>query len=166
MAVNEPTPSAPPDPAAETPGLPHRLVRILLPFLRLLARKSSSEYFDPFEFLHFCCIGLANTLLDFCVYFAASYVMPLAAARTLSWATACCFSYVVNKRWVFRATTKGGTPALRFIVINVLGLSLGLGMLEVFLYFGWGRITAYVITLPAIALGNYFGYKLWSFKEG
>ena len=163
--MSEKPASMPAGPAART-GLAHRLVHALLPLLRLLARKSSSEYFDPFEFIHFCCIGLANTLLDFCVYFAASYFMPLYAARTLSWVMAGSFSYVVNKRWVFRSTTKGSTPALRFIVVNVLGLSLGLGLMEVFLHFGWGRITAYVVTLPAIALGNYFGYKLWSFKKG
>ena len=36
--------------------------------------------------------------------------------------------------------------------------------MELFLFWGFGRIVAYIVTLPAIAVGNYFGYKLWSFK--
>ncbi len=155
-----------PSGSSESRTLLHRAAHALAPLLRLLARKGGSEYFDPVEFLRFCCQGLANTLLDFCVYFAVSYVMPLFAARIVSWAVATSFSYVFNKRWVFRAEVSGGTPILRFTVVNVASLLFGLAMMQLFVWLGWGRFVAYLVTLPAIALGNYFGYKLWSFKEG
>ena len=122
--------------------------------------------FDPVQFLSFCCVGVANTLVDFLVYFAASSFLPLSLSRVISWAVACTFSYAVNKRWVFRHKTGGATPALRFVIVNVLGLLLGLVILEILTrHFGWGRLLAWLATIPGITLGNYFGYKLWSLRK-
>ena len=121
--------------------------------------------FDPVQFLSFCCVGVANTLVDFLVYFAASSFLPLSLSRVLSWAVACTFSYAVNKRWVFHHKEKGATTAVRFVIVGVLSLLLGLGILDLLLHFGWGHFTAYLATIPAITLGNYFGYRLWSFKK-
>jgi putative flippase GtrA len=109
-------------------------------------------------------VGLANTLLDFCIYLSAARFLPLYASRTLSWAAACLFSYILNKRWVFHSGTKHSTAGLRFIVVNLIGLLFGISALEALAQLGLGSVSAYVLTLPVIALGNYFGYKLWSFR--
>ena len=146
-------------------SLLHRAAHALQPLLRLIARKSHSEYFDPVQFLCFCCVGVANTLLDFLVYLAASSFLPLTVSRILSWIVACSFSYAVNKRWVFHHKTKGATPAMRFVLVNLMGLLLGLVVLNLLSHFGWGRFVAYAATLPVITLGNYFGYRFWSFKN-
>jgi putative flippase GtrA len=147
-------------------GLFRRAARALLQLLRFLAGKSGREYFDPAEFLQFCAVGFVNTLLDFCVYLLATRFLPLYASRTLSWAAACLFSYMLNKSWVFHSRTKHGTSGFRFVVVNLIGLLFGISALEALAHFGLGSVSAYVLTLPVIALGNYFGYKLWSFKEG
>jgi putative flippase GtrA len=143
----------------------YRLAHALHPLLRLIARKNRNEYFDPVQFLLFCCVGVANTLLDFLVYLLSSGFLPLTVARMLSWIVACTFSYTVNKRWVFHHKAGGATPALRFGLVNLLSLLLGLIILNLLTHFGWGRFVAYAATLPVIALGNSFGYKLWSFKK-
>lgn len=140
--------------------------RVLLPVLRILARKERAEVFDAVEFLLFCCVGAANTLLDFIVFLAASSVFPLYASRIASWAAACTFSYFVNKRWVFRAKSGGAGTAVRFIIVNLFGLALGIIMIEVLHgNMGWGRIPSYLASLPVTIFANYFGYKLWSFKK-
>ena len=146
-------------------SLLHKTAHVLQPLLRIIARKSRSEYFDPVQFLCFCCVGVANTLLDFLVFLAASSCLPLTVSRILSWIVACSFSYAVNKRWVFHHKAKGATPAVRFVVVNLMGLLLGLVVLNLLAHFGWGRFVAYAATLPVITLGNYFGYRLWSFKN-
>ena len=146
-------------------GFLHWSAHSLHPLLRLMARKNRADYFDPVQFLLFCCVGVANTLLDFLVYLVTSVFLPLTVSRILSWIVACTFSYTVNKRWVFRHKAGGATPALRFGLVNLLGLLLGLIILNLLAHFGWGRFVAYAATLPVIALGNYFGYKLWSFKK-
>ena len=143
----------------------HNAAQALLPLLRLIARKSTSEYFEPVQFLCFCCVGLANTLVDFLVYLGASFFLPLIVSRTLSWVVACTFSYAVNKRWVFHHKASGAMPAVRFVLVNFVGLLFGLGALELLSRFGFGRFIAYAATLPVISLGNYFGYRLWSFKD-
>ncbi len=148
------------------PALVRKLAVLLAPFLNIGSRIFGARYFDHVEFVQFCCVGLANTLVDFCVYLPASFVLPLPAARVASWAVACAFSYCGNKTWVFQAKSKGPGSLIRFVTVNALGLALGLLAMKLFVYLGWGRIIAYAVTLPAIALGNYFGYKLWSFKDG
>jgi putative flippase GtrA len=138
------------------------MLRLLL---RLTGRFRRKEYFDPAEFVRFCCVGVANTLLDFCIFLLAGLLVPPLPARTAAWIGAASFSYVLNKRAVFHARTKGALPLVRFVTINLLGLFLGLSGMELFFRFGFGGSAAYAATLPAIALGNYFGYKLWSFRD-
>jgi putative flippase GtrA len=129
------------------------------------ARRLNSEYFDSWEFIRFCCVGLVNTLVDFCVFMLAAQWLPPSPSRVIAWVTAGVFSYVVNKRHVFCSRSKGAKPILRFALVNLISLLGGLFFLELFLFWGFGKLVAYVATLPAIALGNYFGYKLWSFRE-
>ncbi len=160
--MNSPSSFQPPQ--SDSP-LFHRAAHALLPLLRLLARKSPSEYFDPVEFLRFCCVGLANTLLDFVVYLAALPFLPLYGARSLSWVVACSFSYAMNRRWVFHAKGGHALAGGRFLLVNLIGLLFGISALEGLTRLGLDRVIAYVLTLPLVALGNYFGYKLWSFKE-
>jgi putative flippase GtrA len=134
---------------------------LLLPAGRFFSKRC----FDPAEFVRFCCVGVANTLLDFGVYFLAGLLLPPLPARTAAWICAVSFSYTLNKRRVFHARTGGALPFARFITVNVLGLFLGLAGMELLFRLGSGKFTAYAATLPAIALGNYFGYKLWSFRD-
>ncbi len=148
------------------PAWVRTLADLFAPVLNMAFRLFGARCFDPVEFVQFCCMGVANTLVDFCVYLPASFLLPLSGARVASWSVACAFSYFGNKIWVFHAKATGPAPLLRFVTINILGLALGLATMELFVHLGWGRIISYLITLPAIALGNYFGYKLWSFKDG
>jgi putative flippase GtrA len=133
--------------------------------MRLLERVRGKDCFDPAEFFRFCCVGVANTLLDFCVFFLAGALVPPVPARTAAWVCAVSFSYALNKRAVFRARAKGVLPLARFAAVNALGLLAGLTGMELLFFLGFGKFAAYAATLPAIALGNYFGYKLWSFRD-
>lgn len=117
------------------------------------------------NFLKFCCVGAANCLVDFCVYLGLSYLMPIYAARTLAWAVACLFSYQVNKSWTFKAQDKGFWPLLRFAVVNLCSLGLGLVLLYVFISLGSGKILAFFLCLPFTTLANFLGYRFWSFKH-
>ncbi|MDR1946494.1 MAG: GtrA family protein [Desulfovibrio sp.] len=137
----------------------------LLSLLRTVRRFRNKDYFDPAEFARFCCVGIANTLLDFGVYLLAGLLFPPIPSRVAAWLCAASFSYVLNKRKVFHAHTKGALPLVRFVTVNLLGLLLGLAGMELLFRLGFGKFVAYAATLPAIALGNYFGYKLWSFRD-
>ena len=81
------------------------------------------------QFIRFCCVGAANVLVDYGVYRALGFVMPIYAARGLSWMVACLFSYAINRRWTFKARDKGLWPVVRFGAVNAASLGLGLGLL-------------------------------------
>ncbi len=117
------------------------------------------------QFMKFCCVGAANCLVDFCVYLALSYLMPIYAARVPAWATACLFSYLVNRRWTFKAGDTGVLPLLRFAVVNACSLGLGLGLLYLFTGLGCGKVAAFWLSLPFTTLANYLGYRFWSFRH-
>ncbi len=117
------------------------------------------------QFIRFCCVGVANVLVDYGVYRALGFVMPIYAARFLSWVVACLFSYAINRRWTFKARDKGLWPVVRFGVVNAASLALGLGLLYLFTGLGFGPTAAFWLTLPFTTVSNYLGYKLWSFRE-
>ena len=117
------------------------------------------------QFIKFCCVGVANVLVDFGVYQATGYFVPMYVARTFSWVVACLFSYAVNKRWTFRAQDTGLLPLVRFGVVNLGSLSLGLLLLYVFTLWGCNPTIAFLLSLPFTTVSNYLGYKLWSFRQ-
>jgi len=140
-----------------------RAAHALAPCLRMLARKKPAEYFDPVQFLKFCCAGAANALVDFAVYAALVNMLPIYLASSIAWLAACCFSYAINKRWIFHAKTQGLPPLARFAIVNILSQGLRIVSLYLLTAAGPGKIAAYIITAPFVALANYFGYKFWSF---
>ncbi len=117
------------------------------------------------QFMRFCCVGAANVLVDFGVYRVLGFFLPIYVARSLSWVVACLFSYAVNKRWTFKAQDTGLMPMLRFGLVNLASLSLGLALLYVFTQLGCGPTPAFWLSLPFTTVSNYLGYKLWSFQK-
>ncbi|WP_027187355.1 GtrA family protein [Desulfovibrio cuneatus] len=117
------------------------------------------------QFVRFCCVGVANVLVDYGVYHALGFFMPIYTARALSWIAGCLFSYTINRRWTFNARDKGLRPMVRFGVVNAASLCLGLGLLYLFTWLGCGPTVAFWLTLPFTTVSNYLGYKLWSFQE-
>ena len=153
-----------PEPQPTSP-LFERAAHAVAPFLRILARKNSTEYFDPVQFLKFCCAGAANALVDFAVYVTLVTMLPMYLASMTAWITACCFSYIINKHWIFHARVHGLIPLARFAIVNILSQGLRIVLLYLLTSVGLGKIAAYITTAPVVALANYFGYKFWSFKH-
>lgn len=117
------------------------------------------------RFLKFCVVGAANVLVDFLLY----SLLLLAGtspylSRTLSWCGACLFSYLVNRSWTFKAGDRGFKPLVRFSVVNVCSLCLGLLLLFLFKRLGCGDTSAFFLSLPFTTAANYIGYRFWSFR--
>ncbi len=117
------------------------------------------------QFVRFCCVGGLNFLVDFGVYCLFSLFIPIYPSRMGSWVAACLFSYLMNRRWTFKAADQGFQPLLRFFSVNLVSLGLGIGLLYLFTSLGCGRIAAYLLTIPFTMLANYLGYRFWSFKK-
>ena len=120
---------------------------------------------DLTRFLRFCCVGIANVVVDFAVYYMAAFLISIYPARVLAWTVACLFSYFVNRNWTFHAKVQGFLPIVRFGVVNLASLALGLLLLWIFSWLGASKVLAYMYTLPFTTLTNYLGYSLWSFQH-
>lgn len=120
----------------------------------------------PLRFITFCCVGAANTLVDFLLYSLGIWlgVSPY-IARAAAMTAGCLFSFFGNRAWTFKATDKGAAPLLRFAAVNLCTLCLGVFLLFLFKKAGFGNTAAYALSLPFTLASNYFGYKLWVFKE-
>lgn len=121
---------------------------------------------DPKQFLRFCCVGLANTLVDFLLY-AGLLLLGLSPylCRAASWVGACLFSYLVNRSFTFRAGDTGFWPVARFLIVSTVSLGLGLVLLYVFKSMGCGDKLAFFLSLPFTMAANYLGYRFWAFRK-
>lgn len=117
------------------------------------------------RFLKFCVVGFANALVDFLCYSVFLWMsLPPYASRSISWILACLFSYLANKTWTFNARDRGAKPLLRFAIVNICSLSLGIILLYAFKSWGCGNRLAFLLSLPFTTITNYLGYRFWSFK--
>ena len=129
----------------------------------MLAKLCSPE--GAWRLFKFCCVGALNTAIAFCLYLLFSAAMSIYLAKSLSWSLTCVFSYVVNRAWTFRASDKGFLPLLRFGVVNLCSLGLGLVALAFFASLGGGRVWSYLFSLPITLSASFLGYRFWSFKN-
>ena len=118
------------------------------------------------RFIRFCAVGAVNALVDFLLYSGMLWLaLSPYPSRTASWVLACLFSYLVNKRWTFKAGDKGLLPLVRFGVVNACSLCLGLALLYVFKNFGCGDKVSFILSLPFTTAANYLGYRFWTFRS-
>lgn len=125
---------------------------------------SRIDLFSP-RFLKFCAVGVANALVDFCCYSLLLLLVSPYLSRSLSWAIACLFSYLVNRRWTFKAADRGLQPLVRFCVVNLCSLCFGLVLLYAYKHMGFGDKWAFILTLPLTTATNYLGYRFWTFRQ-
>lgn len=118
------------------------------------------------RFIKFCCVGAANTLVDFLTYSTGLWLgLSPYLARVMSSAAGCLFSFLVNRTWTFKATDKGVMQLARFAVVNFFTLCLSVFLLFAFKKTGFGNTAAYLLSLPFTLAANYLGYRLWTFRE-
>ncbi len=129
--------------------------------------QSGARFAEAQRFVKFGITGVANTLVDFCVFTVLSYIGVNAyGSQVLSYAAGMLNSYIVNRSWTFRS--KGaffGPQMRRFIAVNLSLLALSLVVLRVGMgVFGLERIPA---KLCATALTVVLGFtlnRLWVFR--
>jgi putative flippase GtrA len=75
------------------------------------------------EKIRFGLVGIANTIIDFCVLFTlTSLGLPIIVANTFSTSTAFCFSFFANKKYTFKASGNTKHELLLFVVVTLFGL--------------------------------------------
>lgn len=113
------------------------------------------------QFLFFCLIGVANTVIDAAVFFSAVKLLGLSLllSNILAWGVAVQFSYAMNGRFTFRQQGEGAgaqdhSGSLkrygRFVLSNLTGLVVAtttLLLAEAVMPLIWAKLCAIVAGL-------------------
>ncbi|WP_046174245.1 GtrA family protein [Domibacillus indicus] len=117
------------------------------------------------EVFKFGIVGMANTAVDFIVFFTLwSWGVPYLAAQAVSYSAGTANSFFWNRSWTFKAAGQTGAgEVIRFIAINLAALGFSALLLSVLS----GQpllISKLIATLGAMAL-TFFGSRFWVFKQ-
>ncbi|MGI4855814.1 MAG: GtrA family protein [Janthinobacterium lividum] len=77
------------------------------------------------ELTAFIIVGLSTVAIDFVLYHGLLRypVLPVAAAKTISFLVGTGYSYLVNRAWTFGHKTPRRGSAVRFLLVYLVGLA-------------------------------------------
>ena len=120
------------------------------------------------QFMRFGVVGVANSLLDFSVFFLLHRTLEFGyvSANGGAWLLAVSFSFFGNKFWTFRAhAVNAGKQYIRFLVVSCIGLGISTLLLYAFIEFGGLAATiAKVLCIVVVAFWNFYANKFWTFN--
>lgn len=134
------------------------------------------------SFAKYAMIGFFNAGMDFAVFNLLMFLTKIEKGpfisffKTVSFAVAVTNSYFWNKYWAFEAgssTKKKSTEFAKFIIVNIMGAFLNIGITSVIIFtieprFGfsqlaWNNIAVVIATAFAL-IWNFIGFRLIVFK--
>jgi len=120
------------------------------------------------QFVKFCLVGLANTIIDYAVYLFFSRLLGwyFLLANIIAILAAMTFSFFANKHWTFRNKDKQiKSQYLKFAAVN--GVYFLLNNLIVFSlvhYLATYDLLAKIIAIAIGLLWNFLANKFWTFR--
>ena len=119
------------------------------------------------QFLVFALIGVVNTAVHFVVFVVLLRVfdVPMLAASTIGYCAGVANSYVMNRLWTFKVTTRANSREfLRFAAVNIISLGINLLVLKYLAAnVGLGPEVAQIGAIGASLVANFAGNKWWAF---
>jgi putative flippase GtrA len=117
------------------------------------------------QWLRFAAVGATNTLLSWCAY-ALLYRIGLhyLLASALAFALGVANSYIWNRRWTFRSRGRWAPEALRFAVVQCVGLGVDVGLLYGLVDgVGVHHLIAQALVFPAASAVTFVLSRQWAF---
>jgi putative flippase GtrA len=120
------------------------------------------------QFVKYGIVGALNTILTFVIYSVAVLLhVYYLAALLLGYLVGSLNSYVLNRRWTFRARDLAhSTTGTRFALVQTCALLANLGLLYLFVHrLGVAKIPSQaILTVPVLAVTFHFN-RVWSFAH-
>jgi putative flippase GtrA len=117
------------------------------------------------QWLRFAAVGVTNTLLSWCLY--ASLVrlgVHYLDASALAFAAGALNSYALNRRWTFRSRDRPVPEALRFGVVQGVGLGLDVCLLYALVHgVGIPHLIAQALAFPVASAVTFLLRRHWVF---
>jgi len=121
------------------------------------------------QFVKFSMVGVVNTVTSFSVYEAAKHYLGLVplTANALAFCVGVTVSYLLNKRWTFRNTSRRHHELYaRFFLINIGGLLISETVIYlVHNYLGFHDRLAFASSVVVVVFWNFNANRAWTFKQ-
>ena len=120
------------------------------------------------QFIKFCLVGTANTVIDYAVYLFLSRVIGLyfLYANITAILIAMIFSFIFNKYWTFQNQEKQiKKQSFKFVIVNIIYFFLNNSI--VFSLVNYLRVHDILAKIIATGLGlfwNFFASRYWTFR--
>lgn len=117
------------------------------------------------QWLRFVVVGAGNTALSWCVYAVLEHVgVHYLLASGLAFVLGALNSYVLNRRWTFRSRGRRGPEAVRFGVIQCVGLGIDVALLYVLTQdAGVHHLIAQALVFPMASAVTFGLSRQWAF---
>jgi putative flippase GtrA len=117
------------------------------------------------QWLRFAVVGGSNTLLSWCVYAVLERLgMHYLLASGLAFALGALNSYALNRRWTFRSRERRLPEALRFGVVQCVGLAVDVCLLYALVHgVGIHHLIAQALVFPAASTLTFLLSRHWAF---
>jgi dolichol-phosphate mannosyltransferase len=116
----------------------------------------------------FCAVGASGYAVNLAVYTALLKWAGLhyLGAAFVSFLVAVSNNYWWNRHWTFRGDRGSfAYQGMRFAVVSAFALAANLGVLQLLVALGVGKVVAQAIAIVAVTPLNFLGNKLWSFRR-
>jgi putative flippase GtrA len=122
------------------------------------------------QLIRFGIVGATGFVVNLGVYALCVHPLsvPYQVAAVIAWLVAVSNNFVLNRHWTFDASAgQARFQALRFFVVSLLALPIGLLLLTLLVEAGgMAKVPAQAIAVVAVMPLNFLGNKLWSFRVG
>jgi putative flippase GtrA len=119
----------------------------------------------------FLTVGLLNTALDAAIYYTLTRGFPVfshnpALAKAISYSVGVINSFFWNRLWTFRSNASLRATLLPYAAVNLCGLALNAGMLQISLkVLGIPEGLAFILATGLSTSWNFLASKLLVFRR-
>lgn len=112
-------------------------------------------------------VGAGNTLLSWCAFaLLVAAGLHYLLASTLAFVLGAVNSYVLNRRWTFASDGRRVPEALRFAVVQGVGLAINLCLLFLLVHeVGVLHLVAQVLVFPVASAATFLLSRHWAFAR-
>ena len=117
------------------------------------------------QWLRFAAVGGTNTVLSWCVYALLEDAgVHYLIASGLGFAAGAANSFLLNRRWTFRSRAPAAPEAVRFLVVQVVGLALDVTLLYLLVGgIGIHHLLAQALVFPVASVLTFGLSRRWAF---
>ena len=122
------------------------------------------------QFIQFSIVGVINTAIHYSVFYILYQYLGVyhLFASAIGFGFAVTNSYYLNKLWTFKRikANYNNIVFVKFLIVNLISLSINLASLAFLVeLFDMDPRMAQLISISFTLLVNFFGNKIWTFKE-